>query len=120
MEAHRPKVVSADTTEFKAIPLAFGDFHILEALSPLPDSLKKGTLVALLVRRQFLIFLGCAVRVVILREGFDAEPNEGQHQNQKRKQSFFHFVSLYEAEATELLFLETSLTDMQGKIMMIW
>src|SRR5437764_9191069 len=51
VEAHRPKVVSADATELKAIPLAFGDFHVLEALSPLPDSLKKGTLAAMLVRR---------------------------------------------------------------------
>jgi hypothetical protein len=74
VEAHCPKIVSAHATEFKVIPLVFGCLHILETLGRFSDSLEKGALPNPLVRCQFLIFMGHAVRVVILRQGFDAEP----------------------------------------------
>jgi hypothetical protein len=46
-------------------------------------------------------------------------PMTGSAKTRNVNSRFFIVVSLYEMEATELLILETSLTDIQGQIMTI-
>jgi hypothetical protein len=48
VEAHCPKVVTADATEFKAIPFVLGHSHILEPFGGLPNTSEKGALLVLL------------------------------------------------------------------------
>jgi hypothetical protein len=67
METHCPKVVSAHTTEFKAISFVLGHLHILKAFGRFPNPSEKGALFALLILRRFA--LRChGVRVDILRQ----------------------------------------------------